>query len=156
MTMTTTQMWGVAEVGALFDVAGHTVDVWFRRYDTCPQPDVVIGSTRPIKGWNPSREQEWRDWHASRAGAGAGGGRRSSGVQFLIDRFADMPVDTARTLIAEADEAHKAGAVDTRGEFVREQRDGLGGLELQIKYRVSKQDDGSYVVTELDREQRGE
>ncbi len=80
--------WGVGEIGALFGVPGQTVDVWRRRYGpnrtaeqlakgpTCPAPDIVIGISRPIAGWHPSREQEWRHWHASRPGAGAGGGRK--------------------------------------------------------------------------------
>jgi hypothetical protein len=83
----TEQYWGVAEIGALFGVLGQTVDVWRRRYGpyrtpeqvkkapTCPQPDIVIGTTRPIASWHPSRAQEWRRWHASRPGSGAGGGR---------------------------------------------------------------------------------
>lgn len=86
--METTQLWGVGEIGELFGVNGHTVDVWFRRYGpdrseaqiakapTFPAPDVVIGLSRPLKGWNPNREAEIRAWHASRPGSGAGGGRK--------------------------------------------------------------------------------
>lgn len=81
------QYWGVAEIGVLFGVKGHTVDVWMRRYGpertaaelakapAYPQPDIVLGVGRPNVGWDPAREQEWRDWKASLPGQGAGGGR---------------------------------------------------------------------------------
>lgn len=81
-------------VGKWFGVSGATVAVWRHRYaekrdqDTgevidpghpIPVPDVVVGRHM---GWAPEREPEWRAWHASRDGQGAGGGpkpRRSSG-----------------------------------------------------------------------------
>jgi hypothetical protein len=79
--------WSVTEIGELFGVSGHTVDVWRRRYGlnrtaaeiakapTFPEPDMVLGVSRPNAGWLPEREAELRAWHAARPGQGAGGGR---------------------------------------------------------------------------------
>jgi hypothetical protein len=87
------QYWGVTEIGALFGVKGHTVDVWIRRYGpdrtpeetakapTFPAPDAIFGVTRPLAGWLPSREAELREWYASRPGQGAGGGRPRKDAQ---------------------------------------------------------------------------
>lgn len=62
-------------VGALFGVDRRTVAVWRGRYaDThpCPAPDAMTG---PTPGWLPERADEWREWHRTRPGQGAGGGR---------------------------------------------------------------------------------
>jgi hypothetical protein len=48
---------------------------WRKRYadsHPIPVPDVTVGRT---PGWSKKREPEWRQWHASRPGQGAGGGR---------------------------------------------------------------------------------
>lgn len=65
----------MAGVGAWFGVPGTTVSQWRYRYretHPIPEPDVIVGR---IPGWDPSREQEWRQWEAGRPGRGAGGGR---------------------------------------------------------------------------------
>ncbi|GAA4626925.1 hypothetical protein GCM10023196_037150 [Actinoallomurus vinaceus] len=61
-----------ADIGAMFDVDAATVAQWRKRYENFPEPDVKvgIGHTRPIVGWDPAREQELRDWEASRPGRG--------------------------------------------------------------------------------------
>lgn len=82
---------GVGDLAAMFCVKPNTVTNWlYRRYtdgDSAekvnaapfPQPDVVIGLEGPgTAGWHPCREQEIRDWHKSRPGQGAGGGRRKN------------------------------------------------------------------------------
>ncbi|WP_242882552.1 hypothetical protein [Actinomadura litoris] len=42
----------------------------------CPEPDVVITGGKPIPGWLPEREAEWREWNAGRPGRGAPGRKR--------------------------------------------------------------------------------
>jgi Homeodomain-like domain len=81
------QYWSVTEIGALFGVSGHTVDVWRRRYSpgraeaeiqkapAFPEPDIVLGVSRSLAGWSPERPREIREWYASRPGQGAGVGR---------------------------------------------------------------------------------
>lgn len=67
---------GYADIGALFGVAGGTVRSW--RVDSTktpnpvpsPGPDFLIGEGRPVPGWLPQREQDWRDWYAGRPGQG--------------------------------------------------------------------------------------
>lgn len=64
--------YGIAAVGAWFGVSAKTVTKWLQRYDDYPCPDVVIGGggARETPGWDPAREQEWRDWYAARPGQG--------------------------------------------------------------------------------------
>jgi hypothetical protein len=44
----------------------------------CPEPDVVISGGKPIPGWLPQREADWREWNAGRPGRGAPGRKRGS------------------------------------------------------------------------------
>ncbi len=76
-----------ADIGAWFGVSAGTVAKWVSRYGpdrsddeiakapTSPQPDIQLGTTRPNYGWDPAREQEWRDWHKARPGRGNHGPR---------------------------------------------------------------------------------
>jgi hypothetical protein len=82
-----TLYWGLAEIGKLFGVSGHTVDVWIRRYTHAyvaeqikrltgqdptpeqiaaavpPRPDIILGLVRPQQGWDPeTAPKRWRDW----------------------------------------------------------------------------------------------
>lgn len=70
---------GVAGIAKWFGVEPKTVTKWLNRYaytHPCPPPDAEIGDgDGAIRGWLPDREAEWRAWHASRPGRGAGGGR---------------------------------------------------------------------------------
>jgi hypothetical protein len=79
---------GAAEIAALFGVQPGTVDTWLSRYSpdrepeeiakapVVPQPDAYTGR---VAGWLPGRENEFRAWHASLPGRGAGGGRPRKG-----------------------------------------------------------------------------
>jgi hypothetical protein len=73
---------GTGGVGAWFGVPAHTVSQWIRRYaDTLPTPppDVLIAGPKPVPGWLPAREREWRAWEASRPRQDHGrGGRRKA------------------------------------------------------------------------------
>lgn len=67
-----TRYLSTAEVGALFGVSASAVSNWRKRFDDCPEPDVMVGA---VAGWSPESESEWRRWHAARPGQGVGGGR---------------------------------------------------------------------------------
>lgn len=72
-----------ADVAALFGVEPGTVEKWRQRYDDFPQEDAVIGigHGRPIAGWLPGREADFREWESRRPGRGAGGGRKTSAAR---------------------------------------------------------------------------
>jgi hypothetical protein len=72
---------GTAGVGAWFGVSSRTVAKWLSRYaetHPCPEPDVLVGGAKPVPGWLPGRETEWREWEAARPtqGHGRGGAKR--------------------------------------------------------------------------------
>lgn len=69
-----------ADLAALFGVEPGTVEKWRQRYADFPQADAVIGIShgRPIAGWLPGRESEFRAWESRRPGRGAGGGRKAN------------------------------------------------------------------------------
>jgi hypothetical protein len=72
---------GVAGVAAWFGVDPRTVSQWLVRYRDTPVPDIELRPGRngvPDRGWLPSREQEWRDWKASKPGTRRGIPNRNS------------------------------------------------------------------------------
>ncbi len=64
------KMLGIPQIAALFGVERTTVSQWRTRYaGTHPIPvaDVEVGSeARPVSGWHPEREEEWREWYRTR------------------------------------------------------------------------------------------
>lgn len=82
---------GVSQIGALFGVKGTTVTIWLSRYaDThpCPVADFEVGEAKPVQGWLPSRELEWREWHQTRPQASAQRATTEAQVQKLEQRAA--------------------------------------------------------------------
>lgn len=65
--MTQQEYLTTADIAGWFGVSRRTVIKWRERYPDFPGPDVVIQSRA---GWKPDREQEIREWHRSRPGAG--------------------------------------------------------------------------------------
>jgi hypothetical protein len=62
---------------------------------------------------------------------------------------------TAQRLVAEADEGYAPGSADTLGRFVMEVRNPFTrALESGAAYKITRQDDGTYLVTETSRDER--
>lgn len=62
-----------------------------------------------------------------------------------------MDRETAQRLVDEADDGYAPGAPDTLGVFLREERDPFtGALISGQRWKVIRQDDGSYLVTVTD------
>ena len=71
--------------------------------------------------------------------------------QDMILRYPSMTLEQAIKLLAEADLYHQAGAPETLGVFTRETRDVITRtLERRERLKVTRQDDGSYLVTVTD------
>lgn len=55
----------IKTIAGWFDVKQNTVHVWLNRHSDFPPPDITLSG---VHGWLPAREDEIREWHASRRG----------------------------------------------------------------------------------------
>jgi hypothetical protein len=97
-TSRTRRLMGVAHIAGLFGVSPVTVNRWIwgaehGELPTFPEPDVVIPTANSdvmIRGWEPSREREIREWKASLPGRnwrkGLTGERRYTTMQHIGKR----------------------------------------------------------------------
>ncbi len=75
----------------------------------------------------------------------------------LRQHFRDMRREVAQRMAGEADDGYAPGAPDTLGRFAAEVRDPITGvLEVGAACKITRQDDGTCLVTETARDQRRE
>jgi hypothetical protein len=73
----------------------------------------------------------------------------------LRELFPGMRRETSQLLVDEADDGYAPESPDTLGRFHALVRDPFtGALESGAAYKVTRQDDGTYLVTETARDER--
>ena len=73
----------------------------------------------------------------------------------LRDYFPGMDREKAQRLVDEADDGHAPRAPDTLGRFVMEVRNPFTmAPETAAAYKITRQDDGTYLVAETARDER--
>ncbi len=109
-----------------------------RGYRTCENPPANEARPAPGRDVEPPRSPFTAEGEAD-----------------LRSSFQEMDRQTAQRLVDEADDRYAPGSPDTLGRFVMEVRNPFTrALESQAAYKIGRQDDGRYLVTETEREER--